>query len=137
MLTKKSEVKADIYINFGRDSVRHHKLTLAAGSNVLDATRSIADVEFTPDDSATGHCGSVVTAIDGIRSDMKHFWMYYVSDKDIPGWRIPMQTPDSLEVTEGMRIAWRYHDSASMGKAPRFGPRYTSRCFGGRCTRQF
>jgi len=139
MLGKKGKVRADIYINFGRDLVQHHKLALEPGSSILDAVRSTSEVEFTPDDSATGHCGSVVIGIDGIKSDMKHFWMYYVSDKEVPGWRIPMQTPDSLEVTDGMRIAWRYHDatSISIGKAPKFGPRYTSRCSGGRCSRQF
>jgi hypothetical protein len=137
MFRKKSEATAEIYINFGKDTIKHQRLVLQIGSSVLDALRSISDVQYTPDDSATGHCGSVVTGIDGARSDMKHFWMYYVSDKDLPGWRIPMQTPDSLEVTDGMRIAWRYHDAASIGKAPRFGPRYTSRCSGGRCSRQF
>lgn len=137
MIGRSRMLQVDIYLNFGDDLIKHHKLALKPGSNVLDALRRTTEVELTPDDSVTGHCGAAATAIDGRRSDLKHFWLYYISDKDCPGWRIPMQMPDTLEVSDGMRIAWRYHDAADMGKAPRFGPRYTSRCTGGRCSRQF
>lgn len=139
MIFKSKSIKVDVFINYGDDRVKHHLAGVEKGSSVLDALRAVADVEFIGDDRATGHCGSVVTAIDGAKSTLNQFWLYYVSDGDPPGWRIPMETPDCIKVSEEMRIGWRYLDSASMKGARRFGPRFTSRCMGkaGSCARQF
>jgi len=139
MFFKAKRIKVDVFINYGKDRVQHQRVEVERGSSVLDALKAVADVEFIADDRATGHCGSVVTAIGGARSTLNQFWLYYVSDRDYPGWRIPMETPDCTTVSDEMRIAWRYHDAASMKSARRFGPRFTSRCMGkaGSCARQF
>jgi hypothetical protein len=121
-------IRAEIFINFGGDDVKSYRVKVAEGSSVLDALLSIAHVEFTPNDIATGHNGSVVTSIETARSTMNHFWLYYVSTRDNPGWKIPMHTPDSLKVEDEMRIAWRYHDAPSITSRRKYGPRFTSRC---------
>jgi hypothetical protein len=139
MFFKAKRIKVDVFINYGKDRVQHHRMEVERGSSVIDALKAVADVEFIADDRATGHRGSIVAAINGIKSTRDHFWIYYVSDSDHPGWRIPMEMPDCIIVSDEMRIAWRYHDAASMKSARRFGPRFTSGCAGkaGSCARQF
>jgi hypothetical protein len=107
MIFKSKSIKVDVFINYGDDRVKHHLAGVEKGSSVLDALRAVADVEFIGDDRATGHCGSVVTAIDGAKSTLNQFWLYYVSDGDPPGWRIPMETPDCIKVSEEIRPFFR------------------------------
>ena len=139
MLFSRNDIQVDIYINHGNDNVSHKRLEAKSGISVLEALDQVANVEYTPDESATGHHGAMVTAIDGLRIDLYHFWIYYVFDKNQSGWTIPMCTPDSVKITEDSRIAWRYHTATSGKDMQRYGPQYTSKCISKikRCNRQF
>jgi hypothetical protein len=112
---------------------------VAASSNVLDALKAAADVVATPDESATGHRGSMVTAIDGFSNDMDHAWIYYVFERGTSGWRIPKEMPDGLRVSDGMRIGWRLYNLKEHGPVPMEGPLWSSRCASKirTCARQF
>jgi hypothetical protein len=138
MLFDRGKIRVDLYINYGNDEIKHHEVRVCPGTSVLEALKEAADIEFTPDDSATGHQGSMVTAINDIRSDAKHCWIYYVFERGAPGWSLPKEMPDRLKVSEGMRIGWRYYDMA-MGEEIKDGPLWTSRCVSKTrtCARQF
>jgi len=136
---KKGEVRASVYINYGRDRIRHQAVRVASGTSVLGALEAVAEVEVDPDESATGHPGSMVTSIDGFSNDVDHAWIYYVFERDDSGWRIPRNMPDDLEVSEGMRIGWRLYNFKENGPIPKEGPLWSSRCASKTrtCVRQF
>jgi len=135
----RNKIQIDVYINYGNDTIRHKKLVAEPGIKALDALDKVANVEYTPDESATGHHGAVVTAIDGFKVDINHFWMYYIFEKSEAGWKLPMCTPDSFKITEDTRMAWRYHSAIGEKIIQRYGPLSTSKCISKikRCNRQF
>jgi len=139
MRFSRNKVQIDMHINFGNDTILHRTLTAEPGINILDALKAVIDIDYTPDESATGHLGAMVTAINGFKVDINHFWIYYVFEKDRGGWSIPSCTPDSLKIVEDTRIAWRYHNAPSGKDVPKYGPRYTTACRNKirRCNRQF
>ncbi len=139
MLFNRNKIKIDVYINFGNDIIRHKKLLVEPGISALEAIGGAANIEYTPDESATDHHGAMVTAIDGFKVDINHFWIYYIFEKKQAGWALPMCTPDSLKITEDTRIAWRYHIATCARDMQRYGPLSTRSCIGKikRCNRQF
>ncbi|MGD0955082.1 MAG: hypothetical protein ABR985_22305 [Methanotrichaceae archaeon] len=139
MLFSRNKIQIDVYINYGNDNVRHKKLVAEPGINALDALEEAADIEYTPDESATNHHGAMVTAIDGFKVGINHFWIYYIFEKNQAGWRLPMCTPDSLKIVEDTRVAWRYHTSTNGKDMQQYGPLSTSTCISKikRCNRQF
>ena len=139
MLFSRNKIQIDVYINYGNDNILHKKLVAEPGISALDALDGAADIEYTPDESATNHHGAMVNAIDGFKVDINHFWIYYVFEKNQAGWRLPMCTPDSLKITEDTRVAWRYHTSTNGKDMQRYGPLSTSTCISKikRCNRQF
>lgn len=139
MLFSRNKIQIDLYINYAKDNVRHKKLAAEPGISVLDALKGAVDIEYTPDEGATNHHGSMVTAIDGFKVDINHFWIYYIFEEDRRGWSIPMCTPDSLKIIDDTRVAWRYHSAISGEDIQKNGPRYTSACMSKikKCNRQF
>jgi hypothetical protein len=139
MLFNRDKIQIDVYINYGNDNIVHSRLTAAPGINALDALDRAAKIEYTPDESATGHHGAMVTSVDGFKVDINHFWIYYIFEKNQAGWRLPMCTPDSLKITEDARVAWRYHSTINGKDLQRYGPMFTSNCISKikRCNRQF
>jgi len=138
MLFSRNKIQIDVYVNYGNDDVRHKKLVAEPGVSALDALDRAADIEYTPDES-TGHHGAMVTAIDGFKVDVNHFWIYYIFEKNQAGWILPMCTPDSFRITDDTRVAWRYHTVTSVKDMQRYGPLSTSICISKikRCNRQF
>lgn len=122
------EVKAFVYINYGSDQIRHEVVKVPIAASVFEALKAVADVEVVPDESATGHLGSMVTSIDGFYNDIDHAWIYYVFERGESGWRIPKDMPDRLEVLDGMRIGWRLYNVKERGPVPRDGPLWSTRC---------
>ncbi len=139
MLFDRGGIKVDIYINYGKDTIVHHTVKTCSEANVLDVLKDAAEIELTEDESATGHEGAMVTSIDGIKNNADHCWIYYVFELGSSGWRIPVVMPDKLEVSDKMRIGWRYYDFAKRGSEIKDGPRWTSRCVSKTrtCARQF
>lgn len=122
------ELRAFVSINYGGDRIRHYRVLLPPRATVLDALRASAEVVLATGEVACGHRGSMVTAIDGVVSDIGHGWIYYVFERGDPGWRIPQEMPDSLEVSDGMRIGWRLYAFGELGPKPAEGPLWASRC---------
>ena len=139
MLFSRPKIQIDVYINYGNDNVRHKKVVAEPGISALDALEGAANIEYTPDESATNHHGAMVTAIDGFKVGINHFWIYYIFENNQAGWSLPMCTPDSLKITEDTRVAWRYHTSTNGKDMQRYGPLSTSTCISKikRCNRQF
>jgi hypothetical protein len=139
MLFNRNKIQIDVYINYSNDIIRHRRLIAEPGINALDALDRAANIEYTPDESATGHHGAMVTSVDGFKIGIDHFWIYYVFEKNQTGWRIPQCTPDLLRITEDARIAWRYHSAINGKDLQRYGPLFTSDCISKikRCNRQF
>lgn len=139
MFLSRNKIKIDVFINFGNDNILNKGLIVEAGIDALEALKRVADIEYTPDESATGHQGAVVTAINGSKVDINHFWIYYIFDNNKAGWTVPMCTPDLFEVAEDARVAWRYHTASSAKEMLRYGPLSTRSCISKikRCNRQF
>ena len=139
MIWNRNKIKIDIFINFGNDNILHKEVMAVPGIEALEALKRVADIEYTPDESATGHHGAVVTAINGFKVDINHFWIYYIFDKNKSGWTVPMCTPDLFEVAEDARVAWRYHTASSAKEMQKYGPLSIKSCISKikRCNRQF
>jgi hypothetical protein len=133
------EIKVFVYINDGSDQIRQKAVEVPVGASVLEALKAAANVEANADESATGHSGSMVTAIDGFSNDIDHAWLYYVFERGDSGWRIPMEMPDRLKISDGMRIGWRLYNVKEHGPVPKEGPLWSSRCASKTrtCARQF
>ena len=121
---KEVKVEAEVYINYGQDRIESSDTLVDPGTSVLEAIKKVADIRYTPDESATGHNGAMVTAINGYENDLFHFWMFYLREEGDSGWRLPMDTPDAVLVSRNSRIAWRYHDAPGEGpeEYPAFRP---------------
>src|SRR5512137_2831108 len=106
MLFSRNKIQIDVFINYGNDNIRNKRLVAESGISALDALAKVADIQYTPDESATCHHGAMVTAIDGFKVGINHFWIYYIFENDHVGWSLPMCTPDSLKITKDSRVAW-------------------------------
>lgn len=145
--SKDSKVKAEVYINYGSSyknkSIKKSKVSVHPGTSVLEILQLVSDIQYTPDESATGHMGSVITGIDGLKNDLTHYWLYYLRDECECGWRLPMKTPDAVQICRDTMIAWRYHEVEVGGLGGSgnqiFGPFYSRECCSRikRCNRQF
>ena len=137
------KVKAEVYINYSNDRVSISEAIVDPGTSVLEILKKMADIQYTPDESATGHSGTMVTAIDGFKNDIRHFWMYYLREEGDSGWRLPMDTPDMVLISRNARIAWRYHEAPKKGQnrsgVQTFGPLFSKGCISRikKCNRQF
>ena len=67
---KEGKVKAEVYINYGNDRVSISEAIVDPGTSVLEILKMVSDIRYTPDESATGHCGAMVTAINGFKNDL-------------------------------------------------------------------
>jgi hypothetical protein len=128
MFFGRNKLQVNVYINYGNDEINHHKVKVSPETTVMDVLESVAEIDFFPDESASGHEGSMVISIDGVRSDMSNCWIYYVFERDRPGWRLPRDMPDKVKVTDSMMIGWRYYDYNSKGLIPKEGPLWTNQC---------
>lgn len=139
MLFDRGKVKVFVYINYGRDEIRHECLKVSPEDSVLDVLKKVAQVEFSEDESATDHDGAMVCFIDGFANDLEHCWIYYVFERGESGWRLPFEMPDCLKVSDGMRIGWRYIERSGIGERPLDGPLWTTRCVSKTrtCSRKF
>ena len=83
--SKDSKVKAEVYINYGstykNNRIKKSKVSVHSGASVLEILQLVSDIQYTPDESATGHMGSVITAIDGLKNDLTRYWLYYLRDE--------------------------------------------------------
>jgi hypothetical protein len=148
---KDGKVKAEVYINYGDENgsvngqkrIKKAEVLINPGMSVLEVLKMVSHIDYTPDESATGHMGSMITAIDGFKNDLTHFWLYYLREEDDGGWKLPMETPDSVLIKKNIMIAWRYHDLQEKGPGAAgnqiFGPFYSRECIARvkRCNRQF
>jgi hypothetical protein len=138
-----SKIRLDIFINNGGGDINQRVLMADRGISILDALKSVVSVEYTPDESVTGHCGAMVTAINGHKNSLRRFWMYYLREESDSGWRLPPETPDAIKLHKNARIAWRYHEAPpnanSRDSLQRYGPLLSSACLSKakKCNRQF
>ena len=110
--SKDGRVKAEVYINYGDENesvngqkrIKKAEVLINPGMSVLEILKMVSNIEYTPDESATGHMGSMITAIDGFKNDLTHFWLYYLREEDDGGWRLPMETPDSVLIKKNMNF---------------------------------
>ncbi|MCJ7442999.1 MAG: hypothetical protein MUO26_00445 [Methanotrichaceae archaeon] len=139
MLFSRHKIKIDVCINYGNDDIEYKKIVAEPGISALVALAKVADIEYTPDESATCHHGAMVTVINGFKVDINHFWIYYIFENDQEGWKLPICTPDSFKIMKESRAAWRYHTGACGKDMQRYGPLSTSTCISKvkRCNRQF
>jgi hypothetical protein len=111
------EVNIAITENFGRELVQEDTIRVSSGSSVLDALKSVSQIE-------TKYRGSFVTSINGIESNFPedHYdWFFYVN-----GF-LAKEGASSYIIRSGDSIQWdyhnwesEYHQSAIIGNYPKY-----------------
>ncbi len=114
--------KVPVYVNFGKGRVELREVEVEEGCSVLEATRRALSVEYFPSDEASGHEGAVVVAIEGVKSDLSHCWVFYVHDERLGGWLFPDRTCDKVVLQRGNAICWRYYNYKVEGFPPKRPP---------------
>ena len=140
---KEDEIKVKVIINYGSGRIKKTDVSVHPATSVLEILRMVSDIQYTEDESATGHMGSMVTCIDGFKNDPSHFWLFFLREEDDCGWRLPMNMPDEVSINMNSTVAWRYHYMEESGQNRLgdliFGPLYTRDCISRvkKCNRQF
>ncbi|MDI9619536.1 MAG: hypothetical protein QFX33_01740 [Candidatus Nezhaarchaeota archaeon] len=115
--------KVPVYVNFGRGRIEVKEVKIGEGEcTVFDATRGAYEVEFFPSDEASGHRGAVIIAIEGVRANLHHSWVFYLYDESIGGWTFPDTTCDKVKLRKGNAVCWRYYNHVEEGFPPRRPP---------------
>ena len=128
MLFKKKKVNVTLYINFGNDEIKRHSLKIEKKSSVLSVLKSIAEVEYFPNESESGHEGAMVISINGVKSSIDHCWLYYSFDDKDMCWILPGIMPNKFKIEKDIRIGWRFYDRAEEGIVPEYGPLKQKSC---------
>lgn len=140
---KEGEIRVTVLINYGNGRIKKTDVSVHPATSVLEILKMVADIDYTPDESATGHMGSMITSIDGFKNDLSHFWLFFLREEDDCGWRLPMKMPDEVLISKNSFIAWRYHEmeEGGLGRSGNqiFGPLYSKECISRvkKCNRQF
>jgi hypothetical protein len=128
MLFKKKKVNVNLYINFGNDEIKRYNLKIEKGSNVFGVLKSIAEVEYFPDEFESGHEGAMVISINDVKSSIDHCWIYYIfNDKDMC-WILPRVMSDKFKIEKDIRIGWRFYNCIEEGLIPEYGPLKQKSC---------
>jgi len=114
--------KIPIYVNFGRGRIELREVKVEGKCTVLDATLKAYKAEYFPSDEASGHRGAVVIAIEGVKADLTHSWVFYVHDEKLGGWIFPDKTCDKVELHKGNVVCWRYYNHRVEGFPPKNPP---------------
>lgn len=140
---KEGEIKVTVLINYGNGRIKKTDISVHPATSILEILQMVSDIQYTADESATGHMGAMVTCIDGFKNDLSHFWLFFLREKDDCGWRMPVKMPDEVSISENSIVAWRYHcmEESGSGRSGNliFGPLYTKDCISRvkKCNRQF
>lgn len=140
---KEGEIKVAVIINYGNGRIKKTDISVNPATSVLEILKMVSDIQYTPDESATGHMGSMITSIDGFKNDLSHFWLFFLREEDGCGWKLPMKMPDEVLISKNSTVGWRYHEmeEGGLGRSGNqiFGPLYTKDCISRikRCNRQF
>ena len=140
---KDGKIKAMVFINYGNNSIKKADVSVHPGASVLEILKTVSEVQCILDESATSHMGSMITAIDGFKNDLTHFWLFFLREEDDSGWRLPMEMPDAVLIRKSCMIGWRYHKMQESGLARSgnqlFGPFYSDECISRvkKCNHQF
>ena len=140
---KDGKIKVGVFINYGNGRIKKTEVSIHTGKSVLEILKMVSDIQYTPDDSATGHMGSMITSIDGFKNDLSHFWLFFLREEDDCGWRLPMKMPNEVSISKNSSVALRYHEIEEDGLKGSgnliFGPLYSRECISKvkRCNRQF
>ncbi len=114
--------KVPIYVNFGRGRIDLREVKVEKDCTVLDATCKAYNIECFPSDEASGHEGAVVIAIEGVKADLTHSWVFYIHDEKLGGWYFPDQTCDKVKLRKGNAVCWRYYNHRIEGFPPKRPP---------------
>lgn len=140
---KDSKIRVKVFINYGYGRIKKTEASIRPGTSILEILKMVSDIQYTPDESATGHMGSMITSIDGFKNDLSHFWLFFLREDDDCGWMLPMKMPNEVSVSKNSTVACRYHEMEEGGLKGSgnqiFGPLYSKECISKikRCNRQF
>ncbi|MCS7139881.1 MAG: hypothetical protein N3F04_05970 [Candidatus Nezhaarchaeota archaeon] len=111
-----------VYVNFGKGRVEVREAKVETNCTVLDATRRVYNVEYFSSDEKSGHMGVVIIAIEGVKADLTHSWVFYVYDEKLGGWYFPDKTCDRVKLQSGNAVCWRYYNHRVEGFPPKGPP---------------
>ncbi|MEM2213931.1 MAG: hypothetical protein QXD66_05165 [Candidatus Nezhaarchaeales archaeon] len=118
----KRTFKVPIYVNFGKGRIELREVKVEKGCTVLEATRKAFSIDYFSSDEPSGHKGAVVVAIEGVKSDLTHSWVFYIHDEKLGGWYFPDQTCDKVMLRKGNIVCWRFYNHKVEGFPPRRPP---------------
>ncbi len=77
------------------------------GSTLLDATESVADINYT-----TYPSGSFVNSINGVENEKPYYWMWWYWSRP-SGWTLGPVAADKYVVSNGETLLWYYENTSS------------------------
>jgi hypothetical protein len=91
----------DIMIDYGNGTVVWNNDTrIQVGANLLNATDIICDI-----DVQSSNFGNFVTAINGVKQDAGHFWIWSIYEEE---WSMGPVGADQFNLHEGDIVGWTY-----------------------------
>jgi hypothetical protein len=94
----------NISINYENGTnVWYNNTLVIRGADLLNATRIIADIDFTK-----GQYGVFVTKINGVGQDPNTYWLWYSWNSTTTSWEYGSVASDQYILHEGDTLEWTY-----------------------------
>ncbi len=85
----------------------HNSTQVAKGSTLLDATKSVAEVNYT----IYPGMGAFVNSINGVKNDKPYYWMWWTWNPST-GWTLGPVAADKYVLSDKETVMWYYEDTS-------------------------
>jgi len=94
----------DILIDYGNGTKTWHNNTrVPVGTNLFNATKRVTKITYDKYD-----WGILVTSINGVSGDQRHFWLWDAWNPTKAQWEFGTVGADSLILKNGDKVRWVY-----------------------------
>ncbi len=85
----------------------HNSTRIPSGSTLLDATSSVADVNYT----IYPGMGAFISSINGVKNEKPYYWMWWYWNPST-GWTLGPVAADKYVLSDGETVMWYYEDTS-------------------------
>lgn len=85
----------------------HNSTKVPSGSTLLDATESVAEVNYT----VYPGMGAFITSINGVKNEKPYYWMWWTWNPST-GWTLGPVAADKYVLSAGETVLWYYEDTS-------------------------
>jgi hypothetical protein len=102
------EIRVNIGIRYDNRTEWHNSTVLRKGATLLEATKSVASVNYTEYPGM----GCFVNSINGVRNEGSKYWIWWYWDRSM-GWVLGPVAADKYLLSDGETLLWFYEDTSS------------------------